>query len=270
MHASDFEYDGKLLSQFGFVIGEIGGSSGNETIDTGYDISFVKVKRNGGRKYGVAATHFEKCAQTTFTILKDPDACGGNQEIASDEYRDIVRWLNRHQYLKFRLVGDECYEMETCFYNASFNIKKVMFDGRLMALELTADTDSPFGHGTPVKKAWDMNANIGVELVDYSDDAGFFIPDMKITCGDAGDLTITNDLSGSSMEIKNCTAGEVITIYGSTQIISTSVASHAIYNDFNYDFLKIGNTYRERVNTITATKDITLEMSYAPSIKDVP
>ena len=264
----DFEYDGQLLSQFGFMICDFNGSSGVTTIDTGYTISFTKIARNSGRHYGLANTQFEDCLTATFQIAKCPDDCL-DEEITDDEYRDIVRWLNRHQFLPLRIINEIEQDKQSCYYNASFNIRKIAVNDRLYGLELTVETDAPFGYGFPVNKQWNnLAAGETVDLYDYSDDTKFFVPDMSIKVLEAGNLKITNSLTGSSMEIKNCSVNEVITIYGDTQVITTSSDSHKIYNDFNFDFLRIGNTYKDKKNVIKVSIPCNLAISYQPIIKD--
>lgn len=257
------------MSQFGFIICDFDGSSGANTIDTGYTITFTKAKRGNGRKYGLVNTQYEGCLTTTFHIAKNPDDCS-DQEISNDEYRNIVRWLNRHRFLPFRVIYEYDRDNEPCYFNASFNIRKIIIAERLYGLELTVETDSPYGYGVPFKKTFQLGGNFEARFIDYSDDSGFFVPDMKITCGASGNLTITNLLTDTSMSLKNCTEGEVITIRGDTQIITSSISSHQIYNDFNYEFLQIGNSYNNRENVLTATLACTIELSYRPMIKDIP
>ena len=268
MYAIDFEYDGQLLSDFGFMICDFDGSSGANIIDSGCAITFTKVKRNAGLKHGLANTQFDDCLTATFHIAKRPEECD-EQEISADEFRDLVRWLNRHQYLPFRIINEIEHDKQTCYYNASFNFRKITIAEHLYGIELTVDTDAPFGYGFPVNKQWNnLAAGETVDLYDYSDDTKFFVPDMSIKVLEAGNLKITNSLTGSSMEIKNCSANEVITIYGDTQVITTSKDSHKIYNDFNFDFLRIGNTYKDKKNVIKVSIPCNLTISYQPIIKD--
>lgn len=269
MYATDFEYDGRLLSSYGFTICEFGGDGSLNTLDTGYNITFNKVSRNHGRKHGLASTSYEECAEATFQICKD--ACDDDFEISNDEYRELARWLNRHEFLRFRLLDEtEGGDREPCYFNASFNIRKMYVADKLYGLELVAETDAPYGYGAPIEKEWVVAAGDTVVISDMSDDIGQISPDITITCGAGGTLTVTNQKCASEMQIKNCSSGEVINIYGDTQIITSSLESHNICNDFNYEFLKIGNTHDDRRNPITISLPCTFQIKYAPIIKDIP
>ena len=270
MYALNFEYDGKLLSDYGFMICFIDGSLGVNNVETGYNISFEKVKRNGGRNYGLISTSYEDCVQATFHICKRPDMWD-DQEITNDEYRNLVRWLNRHEFLKFRVFNEFEHDDAPCYFFASFNIGKIYIRDILYGLELTVTTNSPYGYGAQIEKLWEIpNAGGTVELYDVSDDAGYICPDMEITCRSSGDLIIENELLDSRMSISNCVSGETIKVHGDTKILESSNGAHKIYNDFNYEFLKIGNTFHERNNIIKFSMPCLCKLTYSPIIKDIP
>jgi len=114
------------------------------------------------------------------------------------------------------------------------------------------------------------DANTTKILNDMSDEIGVTFPAMKITCQASGNLSIHNDLFDCTMTIKNCTSGEIITVNNNAQIITSTNENHKIYNDFNYEFFKFGNTFTERQNHITVTLPCIIELKYSPIIKDVP
>lgn len=270
MYASNFEYDGRLLSDFGFIICEFNGSGDMEIKETGYNITFNKVERNRGRVNGLAGTRYDDCVRCSFQICKNPEEYE-DPEISNDEYRNLARWLNRHEFHRFRMLCDENgFDRTPCWFNASFNVEKIYVGDRLCGLQLTAETDAPYGYGETFDGTWTVGAGEAIRVLDISDDSGFTRPDLTITCRAAGTMKLSNPMCDSEMIIKNCTNGEVIHVNGSTQIVTTSMPSHKIYNDFNFDFLKIGNVYGNRLNTITSTLPCTIRISYTPTIKDIP
>ena len=192
-------------------------------------------------------------------------------KITRDEYKDFERWLNRREFLKFQVLNEEDIEEEFRYYEASFNLDKVKINDTLYGIELTMETNKPFGYGATRKYSFEIN-DVSKEYIinDVSDEIGFIYPSMVITCKEKGDLIIRNKNENCSMEIKKCEAGEVITIDGDILDIKSSRDNHQIYNDFNYDFFKIGNTLRSRENKITATLLCTIELKYNPVIKDTP
>lgn len=286
MNFLDFCYDGINLSSFGFIACTIDASSGLKVASAGSRISFNKVSRNRGRLYSITNAEYTECLTTTFDICKEPallsaSASGSNAVgttgsqsdmiITNAEFRTMMRWLNRREFCKLQIIPDEC-ETDSItprYYNASFNIEKITLDEDLIGLRLTVETDKPFGYGDTVKKTLNFTSSVKTaQFTDTSDEIGDSYPDIKITIGDAGNLTLTNSTLGVSMVIQNCSANEVITIKGKEQIILSSLSSHDISNDFNYEFLKVGNTFSSNINTITCNLPCKVEISYDPIIKD--
>lgn len=270
MDASDFEYDNRYLSDFGFVICNFNGNSETEIVSGGSKISFNTVSKNSGRIHSLVGTKYDECITTTFHICKDP--CRYNDlRITNDEYRNIMRWLNRKEFLDFQFLNTDNVEKAPCFFKGSFNISKIMVGQVLYGLELTLTTNKPFGYGQEViikLNVTDPGKIYNIE--DNSDEIGYIYPSLKIVLQRSGRLTIQNDMTDCIMVIDNCTAGEVITIDGDTQIIQTSNTKHDIYNDFNYDFFRIGNTTTERINEVHVSLPCQLEVRYCPIIKDAP
>lgn len=58
MYATDFEYDGKKLSDMGFLICNFD-SNGLNVINTGSKITFNKVAMHSGKKYSLVGTKCE-------------------------------------------------------------------------------------------------------------------------------------------------------------------------------------------------------------------
>ncbi len=272
MFALDFEYDGQYLSDYGFVICSYGGSSGVDTVSAGSTVTFNKVSRHSGKKYSLTSTTYDECIQSTFCIGKNPTIYGkDNMRITNDEYRDLMRWLNRREFLPFQLLGGDDYDGETCYFEASFNIGKVKIDEVLYGMELTMETNKPFGYGQEQTVTWTIS-DISKKYIlsDISDEIGCTYPSIKIKCNANGELKLYNELENCTMVIKNCSVGEIITIDGDTQIITTSLDSHHIYEDFNYEFFRIGNSISNRNNKISCTLPCKLEFRYSPIIKDTP
>ena len=192
-------------------------------------------------------------------------------EISNDEYRDIMRWLNRKEFLRFCILSDSDAGQEICYFHASFNITKIKIREKLYGLRLLMETDKPFGYGYEQIYSWNFaSANTSKMLTDNSDEIGYIYPTLIIKCKQAGNLILYNDLEDCTTVIKNCKVDEIITLHGDTQIITTSLNSHDICNDFNYEFFRIGNTYKKRNNKITASLKCDITLKYSPIIKDTP
>lgn len=185
MYANDFEFDGRYLSDYGFVICDIGSDMDMNQVSAGGTVTIQTVRHgNGKRVFPVNAT-YESCIEADFTICKDP--CVYNDtEISDDEMRDLMRWLNRRTYYKMRFLKEPENDDGGCFYNAAFNIDKICVGGKTVGLTLHMITDSPFGYGNEVIASSAMNYwdntlyNTYVSLDDPSDDIGYIYPDMKL------------------------------------------------------------------------------------------
>lgn len=269
MYAIDFEYDGQYLSDYGFIICHFDASRGANVADAGSRITFNKISRNNGKSYSLTSTKYSECVTCTFDICKDPDRYGDeNREISNLEYRNLMRWLNRREFLKFQALNNE---KTVCYFNVSFNISKILIAERLYGLRLTLESDRPFGYGQEQSVSFTFTDASEIKILrDISDEVGYTYPDMTIICNADGDLSIHNELEHCTMVIKNCSIGEIISIKGETQIISSSYSSHDICNDFNYEFFRIGNTIDSRNNNISVSKPCHIVIKYIPIIKDTP
>ena len=272
MYAIDFNYDGLSLSDFGFIICDFSPSDGANILDDGTLLQFSKVSYYSGKRWGLADTKYESCIQTTFDICKNPDVTNpGEMRITDDEYRDIVRWLNRREFKRLYFIYDDAENKDFRYYNASFNISKIKIAEVLYGIRLTMETDKPFAYGSEVKNNWSVaNSTTRFKLTDLSDEIGYIYPTVKITCNQAGNLSIYNDRDSRAVVINNCSAGEVIIINGEIQTISSSLNAHKISNDFNYEFPKIINTMDNRDNYYRFSLPCSVEISYLPIVKDIP
>lgn len=183
MYAEDFEYDGRYLSDYGFVICDIGGDMEIETVSAGGTVTMQTVRHGIGRRAVAVNAVYESCIEADFTIAKNP-CVYEDMEITDDEQRDMMRWLNRRSYRKMRLLKSPQNDDDGCYYNAVFNIDKIRSHGRTIGLTLHMTTDSPFGHGTTVFvngtncKDEDGSLIAVANVNDENDDIGYVYPNM--------------------------------------------------------------------------------------------
>ena len=267
MIADDFVYDGIQLSSKGYTICSFESSSGVEVVDVGSNITFNRVKRDSGRIYSLVSSTYEECVTATFDICKC-DSRYNDMEISATQFRELMRWLNRREFLPFRIIDKN---ETSCWYNASFNIDKLIIGGRVCGLRLTMETDRPFGFAEPRTHHLKFG-NDGAEIfvTNFSGEIGYLYPKLEIECLETGDLTITNKLEGCTTVIKNCTRGEVITLDGETQTITTTSTTHRVNDDFNWEFFRLGNTMTDKKNPIKASAPCDITLTYTPIVKDVP
>lgn len=261
MKAYDFEYDGLTLSSFGFMLCNFG-SKGLQTTSNGSTITFNTVSTLNGAKHELTSTEYEDCLEAVLQICKNP--CGtDNFEITIDEFRVLSRWLNRKGFYKFKILNDEYLDI---YFEASFNINKIEIDGKLYGLELELKTNRPFALQEPKKIILkNLVADGEHSVTDYSDVEGYIYPEVEITLNESGNLSIYNAIEDRTTYIANCVVGETIKM--NYPIIESSLASHKIQNDFNWNFFRVANTFRNKANKLIISLPCTIKMVYSPAIK---
>lgn len=277
MLATDFVYDDIKLSDKGYIICDFDDKSGVEIVDVGSTITFNKIKRDSGRIYTLASATYDECVTATFDICKNDCLYGSSEmEISTQQFRELMQWLNRREFLPFRIVDDK---QTVCWYNASFNVDKIVVGDKIYGVRLTMETDRPFGYDDKVTRTYALsNSNLTISIVNTSNEIGYLYPTITIKCWVDGDLTITNTLEGNTTVIKNCSNAEVITINGETQtIVTNNERNHTkkkIHNDFNWEFPRLGTKMIRgqviRNNDITTSLPCEITIEYRPIVKDVP
>lgn len=261
MKCYDFEYDGIRLRDFGFIICQFD-SSDVETISNGSEIKFETVSTMNGIKHELTSTTYEDCLTATFQICKHP--CDNDETYVSvEDMRNIMRWLNRKEYHKFKLLDDE---YSGIYLESSFNVSKIELDGKIRGFELEMFTNRPFALQEPVIIALDIvDGNEVKTIYSFSDEEGYIYPGMEITINANGVLEMYNASEDRTMRINNCRKGEIITI--EYPMISSSLQSHKIQNDFNWQFFRISNTFKDKENRVTVSLPCSIKMEYSPIVK---
>lgn len=259
----DFEFDGLRLSDFGCMICSFD-SVDAETVSAGSEITFNTTSVYFGKKYILTGTKYEECLSAEFDICKN--ACNtlskNFEYFTVDEERDILRWLNRKNFCTFRILSSD---YEKIYFEGSFNVQAVRIGDQILGFHLTLTTNRPFG--LQEEKQWEFELQDAgtYQLWDDSDEIGYIYADLSITCLKDGTLKIENSLDNHVTQITNCVQGEVITF--KHPIVSSSMASHKIMDDFNYNFPKIINTYTDRTNIFTFSLPCKGTISYNPIAK---
>ena len=261
MKAFDFEFDNINLSDKGFVICSFG-EKGLDTVSNGSTITFNTVPTNNGSKHELVSTQYEDCLEATIQICKF--SCGADiKEITPTEFRDLTRWLSRKKFLKFKILDQEHIDL---FYEAAFNISRIEIDGRLYGLELNVITNRPFALKEPRTITIKNTSKDGkYSLNDTSYEEGYIYPYTEIAIAESGNLNIYNAIEDRNTYIANCVAGEVITM--DYPIIQSSISSHNIQNDFNWNFFRVANTFENSRNDLTISLPCTIKVKYSPSVK---
>lgn len=280
MYALDFEYDGKRLSDYGCIICDFDFSGGAAVATAGSTVTFNRASRNYGKIWSLTGISYDSCIETTFDICKDPDLydLDLNSEdprvFTYNEFRSLAKWLNRtdgfHRFNVFSLEKDS----EIVYFNASFNIEKIKVQEKIVGLRLSMFTDRPFGVGAERTFSQTISAD-AITLnkqykIDYrSDVIGDIYPKVVITIRRSGNFVLTNVTNESTLTIKDCSIGEVITVDPDTLMISSSTDRN-LWDNFNFKYFKLSNTIDNGDNYFTVSLPCTIEITYQPIIKDAP
>lgn len=264
----DFVYDGQYLSDYGFMVAKISTGNDKTVIREGSPLSFNKATRNSGKSYTLLSASYQGAYTTQFDICKNTDIYS-DIEISNDEFRDLMRWLNRREFLQFCFIPENGDETEK-YWDASFNVEKITVNDHLIGLHLTMETNSALGYGQEITTRFNVaDTSMIFSLADMSDDVGYTYPDVTIEILRSGDLSIYNHTWQENTSIKNCVLGETITMHGNTMIIETDDENHqkTMGKDFNCQFVKIGNTIKNRYNKLSFSLPCRVTIKYKPNIK---
>lgn len=261
MKAYDFMYGDKYLSDFNFIICNFG-SKGLDTVSNGSQITFNTIPTFGGSKHELTSATYEDCLETTIQICKSP--CHGDiMEISSAEFREMTKWLSRKKFLKFKIIDEDYIDL---YFEAAFNISRIEIDDKLYGLELEVKTNRPFALKEPrVIHIKNLVQDGTYSLNDISHEEGYIYPHTEVTVGEDGDLNIYNAIEDRNTYIANCVAGEIITM--DYPVIQSSVSSHNIQNDFNWNFFRVANTFENSRNDLTISIPCTIRVEYSPIVK---
>ncbi len=251
MYAFDFEYDGYALSDFGMMICAFQ-SSDLETVSSGADLSFQVIKPTGSDKFRFYGSKYEESYSATIQICKSP--CGDTGlYLEPSEISALQRWLCRKDgYHPFHVIQDD---LKDLFWNATFTCRQLLFKGQAAGLELTLYTDAPYAYLKSEPLFYSLTPGESFSVFDQSDETGSIYPTVEILCKGQGDIRLTNSLDRKILTLTSLSYNERITLDGEHKIITSSLQRKDLPDHFNFYFPRIRNTFQERENIFTLTRN---------------
>lgn len=260
----DFIYDGIRISDKGYMMCDFNGG-GFDTISNGSQLTFTMIPILSGEKQILLSSKYDATVSAVFHICKNPCAFE-DMEMNLTDVRFLTRWLNRKQLHPLTLLTREYGNLN---FNASFNVSRFDFGGRIIGLELTMTTDRPFALRDQDVILIDNSERDDVFTVfSQSDEEGFIYPDTEIKVLTDGDLEIVNNYEDRTTVIKNCTLDETINL--KYPLIWSDNPEHQIQNDFNWEFFRLCNTFSDEGNpgnVLHINIPCTISLTYSPIIK---
>jgi phage-related protein len=98
-------------------------------------------------------------------------------------------------------------------------------------------------------------------VCDYDDHE--LCPVMTITCLSSGNISIKNNTTNQTININNCTVGEVVTLDSENNKIKSSISNRILISDWNKKFL----TIMDGVNNFNLTGNFTIKLEYRLPIR---
>ena len=266
MYALDFQYDGIFLSSYNCIICDFDWSGGAVVSQFGSPITFNRASRNYGKVWSLTGIEYNECFETSFDICKDPEK-DDSKYFTNFEFLRLCKWLRRIDgFHKFTFMSIDT-DIPNCYFNASFNIEKILVQDRIVGARLSMVTDSPYGYG----KTEEIQINtVGLkytyyEVEDKSMVIGDICPSLRIVCNKDGDFEIRNETNGTSFTIKGCVSGEIITFDSSIRMIQSSTGRN-LWDNFNYKFLNISNSLDSNINKIYISLASNVTITYEPIV----
>lgn len=260
---TDFIFDGKSLSDYGYMICSFDSVGIEKT--TVSNITYNTVKAPFSNVSKKTSTSYGENLQTSNPIGICKNTCNFNStlDITADEISELSKWLCRRDYKWFNFV-DADNGMDEIYYEAQINMNKVMLGDRCIGLELLILTNRPYGL-TPeitIKSQIKRSKNNTLSINVYSDEEGYIYPDVTIRMNEAGTLKIINSYNNSETIVTNCSIGEIINFYGDILQIESSNENHIISDCYNYNFPALCNEFNKTTNIFTLNLNCDVEFKY--------
>jgi len=251
--ATNFIFDGKSLSDFGFIICEFNGETNTSTPS---NITFITLKVPDNDRRRFLSSNYEDVISFEFSIAKY-ESKKNNLSINSYEDRAIRKWLCREDgFHELIIEQDDFYNI---YYNAQINITPQMVCGRIRGYKLTITTDNVYGYTELLETEFDINSSTQYNFLALSDKADYFYPIWEITPLQNGDLhlKILEDINQTYTILKSVKANSKITIDSENGIIEGISP-----DNFNWQLPRIVQGYDETLNTITSTLPCHIKLKY--------
>lgn len=273
MFCTEFIFDGISSKEYDLLICSFdSGKSGSATV--GSHIEYTTFKAPNSNKWVKTGSTYSEQLTFTFSVCKFQCGNSHNDPLSERELAFFMRWLVRKDYKYLNFVQEG---YENIFFNCQINAEKYEVGGKCYGLTLTVTCDAPFGWSEPMSTTISSSTDTTVRLYDSSDEIGIIYPTMTIisnagTTDTPQDITICNALTGDEMKINNCITDEQITIQDmkikSSECYEVSEGTGydgdhlTFFDDFNWKWLSIGNTFDNRVNEITITGNCNIELNW--------
>lgn len=240
INAKDFTFCNKKLSDFGFMIANIDGSL-DDSASCG-NVELITARPPMNTKNIIHGVSYGDPIKLEFQVVKyDHSRCICSENpVTNEEQENLMRWLVKTSYNYINFDDGDVY------FNVIINVTPKKVGGVIRGFEITATNDSVYSYSKPYSYYYFAGKHI---FTDASSVIGYIYPNLVIEVNNDGEISIEVE-GDKKMTISNCVQGEIITVDCENGIIESSLASHNLSQDFNFQFIRFCNTEETRENTI--------------------
>lgn len=235
-----FMFDGKnSYTDFNLLVCNIGKEE-DDTTSAGSKFTKKTHYSHTLKKWIYYGYEYEEPLTFTFDVIKDPCKTS-NKAFTPTEIQEITNWLMRTDGdKKFVVLNSDWVSID--YFGTCTNIDLRSVAGEIIGLTITLETNAPFGYSD--LKEYKLPRGIeggrrGLSAHTSSTEEGKIFVNLEIECTGDGTVYIQDEETGIEFIINNCVNGEIIKVDGETKIITSSVSSHKIYDDFNFQYLYV-------------------------------
>lgn len=262
--AESFALDGIPCEKFGLMICDFDTNNGKNISTAGSEIELKASRSPMSNKWALYNSFYSSPLEFKITMCKMDKT-----SIHILEQSAINRWLSSTQnhYRWFQFVQSD---YEGIFFKVRCTeINNISISNINYGMEATFICNAPYGYSQKYTTTYNAIQNgTNVTFIDNSDDIGELFPLMTLNIKNDCDLSICNNLTMDIddkytwFQIKNCKKGEIITVDCEKEIITTTLPSHEIYNDFGWVWFSFYNDLNTRRNNLTIVGDAEVTFQY--------
>lgn len=254
---TNFQYDNEYASDYQLQICTFHSDGGVTTVECGSQLPSGQNTLAGTDAFVAVHNSYTSALSFEFQTCKF-DSDGMPAIITPEEFSRINRWVNRKESHRFKM---EQSGYENIYFLGRFNIKAITVNHAVYGVQFTFLSDYPYGFADEIVQTY---SGTQFMVYNHSDEIGILLPVTTIKCKEAGNLRIANSMDNEIFELTNCFANETITIDNKNMIITSDNETHKLCDCFNFNYIKLCNTYEERRNCFSSSIDIDITFRYSP------
>ena len=245
----NFIFDEKSSDMFGVIMVDFDTPSASNDEET----SLLTGKSPSSDKWDLYGTEYSSPLTSSITICKSD-----NTYIDSYEQRALKKWLCKNRYSWLQVGQDDLGEI---WYRCILNNPQFENVGRMNAgMKLNMTCDAPYAWSQEYTKTYTVSSSTGNfsfnHISDFDED--ILCPLVTITSDINGTIEIINKSDDSrKITLENCVVGEVITLDGIRDKVSSS-NGRVVINSWNKKFLEL----IDGVNNLNINGNCTVKLTY--------